>query len=88
MAPWSDAEDNARQMDTMPTPEEFSALQQALAAALKQNESLAGELRVTRTERDLLKEQLNKFKRQLFAASSEIVSGLLTTSGCGQVHWP
>jgi len=72
MAPWSDAEDNARQMDTMPTPEEFSALQQALAAALKQNESLAGELRVTRTERDLLKEQLNKFKRQLFAASSEI----------------
>jgi transposase len=55
----------------MPTPEEFAALQQALADALKHNESLTGELRVTRTERDLLKEQLNKFKRQLFAASSE-----------------
>ncbi|VTU42471.1 DNA replication protein (plasmid) [Variovorax sp. RA8] len=33
---------------------------------------MAGELRVTRTERDSLKEQLNKFKRQLFAASSEM----------------
>lgn len=58
-------------MAHMPTAEEFAALQQALADALKHNESLAGELRVTRTERDLLKEQLNKFKRQLFAASSE-----------------
>ena len=56
----------------MPTPEELAALRQALADALKQNQSLAGELRVTRTERDLLKEQLNKFKRQLFAASSEV----------------
>lgn len=56
----------------MPTPDEVIALQQALADALKRNESLAGELRVTRTERDLLKEQLNKFKRQLFAASSEV----------------
>lgn len=34
-------------------------------------ESLAGELRITRAERDLLKEQLNKFKRQLFSAKSE-----------------
>ena len=59
-------------MVDMPTPEEFAALQKALADALKHNESLAGELRVTRTERDLLKEQLNKFKRQLFAASSEV----------------
>jgi transposase len=59
----------------MPTPDEFAALRQALADALKQNQSLTGELRVTRTERDLLKEQLNKFKRQLFAAKSEI-SGL------------
>jgi transposase len=67
----SDADDNARQMASMPTLEEFTALQQALADALKRNESLTGELRVTRTERDLLKEQLNKFKRQLFAASSE-----------------
>ncbi|MGV1446145.1 IS66 family transposase, partial [Klebsiella pneumoniae] len=59
--------------------DEFIALQQALADALKRNESLTGELRTTtgelrivRTERDLLKEQLNKFKRQLFAASSEV----------------
>lgn len=63
---------NTRQMINMPTPEEFAALQQALADALKRNDSLVGELRVTRTERDLLKEQLNKFKRQLFAASSEV----------------
>lgn len=59
-------------MVNMPSLEEFACLQQALADALKRNESLAGELRVTRTERDLLKEQLNKFKRQLFAASSEV----------------
>lgn len=66
-------------MVNMPTLEEFTALQQALASALKHNESLAGELRTTtgelrivRTERDLLKEQLNRFKRQLFAASSEV----------------
>jgi transposase len=64
--------DTAVQMVDMPTLEEFTALQQALADALKSNASLAGELRVTRTERDLLKEQLNKFKRQLFAASSEV----------------
>ena len=55
----------------MPTLEEFTALQRALAHALKASESLVGELRVTRTERDLLKEQLDKFKRQLFAAKSE-----------------
>jgi transposase len=72
-------EDTAAQMVNMPTPDEFIALQQALADALKRNESLTGELRTTtgelrivRTERDLLKEQLNKFKRQLFAASSEV----------------
>lgn len=66
-------------MVNMPTLEEFTALQQALDSALKHNESLAGELRTTtgelrivRTERDLLKEQLNRFKRQLFAASSEV----------------
>ena len=56
----------------MPTLEQFAALQQALSVALERNDSLAGELRVVRTERDLLKEQLNKFKRQLFAASSEV----------------
>lgn len=59
-------------MVNMPTLEAFTALQQALADALKHNASLTGELRVTRVERDLLKEQLNKFKRQLFAASSEV----------------
>jgi transposase len=69
--PRAGSRDNERQMVSMPTLEEITALRQALADALKQNESLAGELRVTRTERDLLKEQLNKFKRQLFAASSE-----------------
>lgn len=49
----------------MPTAEEFAALQKALAQATQTSESLAGELRITRAERDLLKEQLNKFKRQL-----------------------
>jgi transposase len=48
----------------MPESEEIEALKQALAQAM-------GELRVVRTERDLLKEQLNHFKRQLFAARSE-----------------
>lgn len=65
---------NARQMVDMPTPEEFAALQQALADALARNDSLTGELRVTRTERDLLKEQVDRFKRQLFAAKSEVSS--------------
>jgi transposase len=58
-------------MPDTPTSDEIAALRQALAEALTRNESLTGELRVTRTERDLLKEQLSKFKRQLFAASSE-----------------
>ncbi|MBS3998684.1 MAG: IS66 family transposase [Hydrogenophaga sp.] len=56
----------------MPTAEEFAALQEALAQARQTSESLAGELRITRAERDLLQEQLNKFKRQLFAAKSEV----------------
>lgn len=72
MAAGGNAADNVQQMADIPTLDEFTALQQALADALKRNESLTGELRVTRTERDLLKEQLNKFERQLFAASSEI----------------
>lgn len=55
----------------MPSAQEFAALQQALAEATQRSESLIGELRVVRTERDLLQEQLNKFKRQLFAAKSE-----------------
>ena len=55
----------------MPTSDDVIALQQALSEALQRNESLAGELRVTRAERDLLEEKLSKFTRQLFAASSE-----------------
>jgi hypothetical protein len=53
-------------MVRMPTPEEIAALRQALSDAVARGEELAGELRVVRTERDLLKEQLNRFKRQLF----------------------
>jgi transposase len=58
--------------------EEFAALQQALAEARQRDEdtarrieALTGELRVVRTERDLLQEQLNRFKRKLFDAKSE-----------------
>lgn len=58
--------------------EEIVALKKALAereeqlcAERKQREALHGELRLTRTERDLLKERLNKFLRKLFAARSE-----------------
>ena len=67
-------------MVQMPAAHEFAALQKALAEATRQSEeaarrnaSLVGELRVVRAERDLLKEQLNKFKRQLFAAKSEVL---------------
>ena len=52
-------------MTRMPMPEELEALKKALSDAL-------GELRVVRTERDLLKEQLNRFRRQLFDAKSEV----------------
>jgi transposase len=54
-----------------PALEEIEALRSALAEASQLNEALSGELRVVRTERDLFKEQLNQFKRQLFAAKSE-----------------
>jgi transposase len=63
----------------MPTAEEIAALRHALLDAIargeqaaRRSEELAGELRVVRTERDLLKEQLNRFKRQLFDAKSEV----------------
>ena len=56
----------------MPTAEEITALRQALSDAVARGEELVGELRVVRTERDLLKEQLNRFKRQLFEAKSEV----------------
>ncbi len=58
-------------MVNMPTPEEFAALQHALAEAAEELKAAQGELRVVRTERDLLKEQLNRFKRKLFDAQSE-----------------
>lgn len=55
----------------MPTSGEIAALRQALAKALEQNQSLSGEVRLLRTERDLLKEKLNKLTRRLFDAQSE-----------------
>jgi hypothetical protein len=65
-----------------PTAEELAALLEALAVATRQSEeathrnaALLGENRVLRAECDLLKERLNKFMRQIFAAKSE-VSGL------------
>ena len=61
-------------MNLPPTIEEFSALQQALQEANSQRDALAGENRVLRTERDLLKERLNKFMRKIFAAKSEVSS--------------
>lgn len=70
-------------MVSMPTPEEFAALQRALAEALQRDEdtakrmrALSGELRVVRTERDLLQEQLNRFKRKLFDAKSEAAASV------------
>ena len=61
-------------MNLPPTIEEFTALQQALQEANSQREALAGENRVLRTERDLLKERLSKFMRKIFAAKSEVSS--------------
>jgi len=62
----------------MPTLDEVAALREALAKAVRlqedaarRNDALAGELRVVRTERDLLQEKLNKLTRRLFAPQSE-----------------
>jgi transposase len=59
--------------------EELNRLRGQLARSLRerealseQHEALAGELRVVRTERDLLKERLKAFMRRLFAAKSEV----------------
>ena len=49
-------QENARRWFACPRPKSIAALQQALADTRR-------ELRVVRTERDLLKEQLNQFKR-------------------------
>jgi transposase len=59
-------------MSLMPSTEEMTALQEALNAANRRSESLAGELLLVRTERDLLKERLSKFMRKIFAATSEV----------------
>ena len=65
-------------MAQIPPSAEVAALQAALAEALRQAEqatqqvqSLSGQLRVVRTERDLLQEKLNQITRRLFAAQSE-----------------
>ncbi|MCZ8106175.1 MAG: hypothetical protein O9345_20960 [Burkholderiaceae bacterium] len=49
-------------MSETPTLEECAAPKRALSEAPGRNESLAGELRVTRTERDLLEAPLDRFK--------------------------
>lgn len=53
------------------TEEELNQLREKLAQGEREREALRGELRVVRTERDLLKERLNAFMRRLFAAKSE-----------------
>lgn len=58
-------------MLTLPTLEEFNALRVALEAIQSQRDSLAGENRILRVERDLLKERLAKMMRNVFAAKSE-----------------
>ena len=54
-------------MNLMSATEEIAALQKALASA-------KNELVLVRSERDLLKERLNKFMRKIFAAKSEVSS--------------
>lgn len=58
-------------MTKSPSIEEFTALQQALDAALQRGQTLVGENRVLRAERDLLKERLAKMMHKVFAAKSE-----------------
>ena len=50
----------------MSATEEIAALQKALVSA-------KNELVLVRSERDLLKERLNKFMRKIFAAKSEVI---------------
>ena len=68
-------------MSLTPSTDEITALKEALtqanqgrADAIRHSESLAGQLLLARTERDLLKERLNKFMRRIFAAKSEASS--------------
>src|SRR3990172_10638244 len=65
-------------MTMQPTLEEFNALREAMALLQSQrdslrfaHESLVGENRVLRVERDLLKERLAKMMHKMFAAKSE-----------------
>ncbi|WP_198399511.1 transposase, partial [Caballeronia calidae] len=53
------------------TAEELAALIAERDAMLAERDALRGELRVTKVERDLLKEQLKAFERRLFGAKSE-----------------
>ena len=68
-------------MNLTPATEEIAALKEALAIATKRSEEAArqsqllkSELVLVRTERDLLKERLNKFMRKIFCAKSEVSS--------------
>ena len=58
-------------MNAAPATEEFNAVKEALAQALRRSDALAGELRMVRAERDLLRERLNQSMHKLFAARSE-----------------
>ncbi|WP_353553164.1 IS66 family transposase [Paraburkholderia terrae] len=51
--------------------DELAALIAERDAVLAERDALRGELRVTKVERDLLKEQLKAFERRLFGAKSE-----------------
>jgi transposase len=58
-------------MTKRPTLEEFNALREAMESLQSAHESLVGENRVLRVERDLLKERLAKMIHKMFAAKSE-----------------
>lgn len=68
-------------MSLTPSTDEITALKEALtqanegrADAIRHSQSLASQLLLARTERDLLKERLNKLMRKIFAAKSETSS--------------
>jgi len=61
-------------MLAVPDAQEIDTLKEALAQALRRSDALAGELRMVRAERDLLRERLNQSMRKLFAARSEASS--------------
>ena len=68
-------------MNLTASTDELTALKEALtqanegrADAIRHSQSLASQLLLARTERDLLKERLNKFMRRIFCAKSEASS--------------